>query len=73
MSVTIAYEILFEVKILHHYFLNRAQVVFDRIPLAERAALMLSYDCREFVEIRPTPSCEQMLRSHRCLLSLIHI
>lgn len=70
MSVTIAYEILFEVKILHHYFLNRAQVVFDRIPLAERAALMLSYDCREFVEIRPTPSCEQMLRSHRCLFKL---
>lgn len=67
MSVTVTYEILFEVKILHHYFLNRAQVVFDRIPLAERAALMLSYDCREFVEIRPTASCLQLLRSHRCI------
>ncbi|MEL7589039.1 MAG: hypothetical protein AAGU19_20175 [Prolixibacteraceae bacterium] len=67
MSVTVAYEVLFEVKILHHYFLNRAQVVFDRMPAAERAALMLQYDCREFLEIRPTDSCGQLLRSHRCI------
>ncbi|MGV8136595.1 MAG: hypothetical protein AB2L20_15405 [Mangrovibacterium sp.] len=67
MSVTVAFEVLFEVRILHHYFLNRANIVFDRMPLAERAALMLQYDCREFLEIRPTTSCEQLLRSHRCI------
>lgn len=67
MSVTIAFEVLFEVRMLHHYFLNRANVVFDRMPVAERAALMLQYDCREFLEIRPTDSCKQLLRSHRCI------
>ncbi len=67
MNLTISYNILFEVKILHHYFLNRGEDVYDRMGESDRAKMMLNYDAREIFEIRPSPETSRILESHKCI------
>jgi hypothetical protein len=67
MSATISYSILFEVKVLHHYFLNRGENDFEKMPEEEKARVMLNYDVREIFNIVPTDECRGMLDSHQCL------
>lgn len=67
MGVTISYNILFEVRVLHHYFLNKGETVFDNMSPEEQAAIMLTYDVRDFLEIYPTPECIKVLNAHKCI------
>lgn len=67
MSITITYNILFEVKILHHYFLNRGEVIFDSMTDADKANVMLKYDARDIFEIVPTAECTKILNSNNCI------
>ena len=67
MSITISYNILFEVKILHHFFLNNGEKVFDRMTADEKADMMLKYDAREIFDIYPSEECTKFLKSHHCI------
>jgi hypothetical protein len=67
MAVTITYNKLFEVKILHHFFLNKGESVFDSMTDEDKALTMLNYDVREFFDIYPTPECQKALSSHNCV------
>lgn len=67
MSLTITYNILFEVKIIHHYFLNKGGVVFDKMTEEERADIMLKYDAREYFDIIPSEECRKVLNAHQCI------
>lgn len=67
MGVTIAYNILFEVKVLHHFFLNKGETGFDHMSAEEQAQIMLNYDVRDFLEIYPTPDCIRVLDAHKCI------
>lgn len=67
MAVTITYNKLFEVKILHHFFLNKGELVFDSMTDEERALMTLNYDVRDFFDIYPTPECQKVLNSHNCV------
>lgn len=67
MAVTITYNKLFEVKILHHFFLNKGEAVFDSMTDEDKALTMLNYDVRDFFDIFPTPECQKALSSHNCV------
>jgi hypothetical protein len=67
MAVTITYNKLFEVKILHHFFLNKGETGFDSMTDEDKALIMLNYDVREFFDIYPTPECQKVLSAHHCV------
>ncbi len=73
MGFTITYKTLFEVKILHHFFLNKADAatntekVFDNMTLADKTEALRGYDVRNFLRIEPTPFTLELLSKHRCI------
>lgn len=67
MSISITYGILFEIKIMHHYFLNKGEEVYDTMSDADKANMMLKYDAREIFEIIPTEECTKILSAHNCI------
>ncbi|MBC6608763.1 hypothetical protein H8B13_18185 [Hymenobacter sp. BT188] len=56
------YQRLFEVRLLHHYWLDEGPTVFDALPEAERLARLLTYDVRSFLSLEPTPATAQTLQ-----------
>lgn len=67
MSITVTYSVLFEVKVLHHYFLNKGMVNFEKMSEEDKAEVMLKYDVREFLDITPTSECRKNLDRHHCI------
>lgn len=67
MSISITYGILFEVKIIHHFFLNKGENAYDAMSDADKANMMLKYDVREIFEIVPTEECSKILSAHNCI------
>ncbi|NTW50991.1 MAG: hypothetical protein HGB22_00180 [Chlorobiaceae bacterium] len=67
MSVTVTYDILFEVKLLHHYFLNKGSGNYEQMNDDAKAEMMLKYDVRDFLDITPTAECRKNLERHRCI------
>ncbi len=67
MSITVIYNMLFEVKILHHYFLNSGMKNFAIMTGDEQAEMLLSYDVREVFSITPTSESRNHLDRHHCL------
>lgn len=76
------YKRLFEVRLLHHYWLDQGGKSFDFLPKddVERAALpigerkqptrehrLLTYDVRPFLAVAPTAATEQLLKGLRCV------
>jgi hypothetical protein len=62
------YRRLFEVRLLHHYWLDQGATVFDRIAdPATKEARLLSYDMRAFLAVAPTAATEKSLSAQRCL------
>jgi len=47
------YKRLFEVRLLHHYWLDEGATRFDLLP--DPARRLLTYDCRPFLTLAPTP------------------
>lgn len=59
---------LFEVRLLHHYWLDDGLVVFDRMTdPAKQSNRLLAYDMRHFLGIAPTASTTAALSAFRCL------
>jgi len=67
MNLTISYNFLFEVKILHHYFLNKGMDNFATMPVNEQAAMMLLYDVRNIFHITPSVQTKKDLERYHCL------
>ena len=55
------YKRLFEVRILHHYWLDDGSNLFDGLPENRKTQLLLSYDARTFLDIVPTTSTKNKL------------
>ncbi|AVA23122.1 MULTISPECIES: hypothetical protein [unclassified Rhizobium] len=64
---TTAYRRLFEVRLLHHYWLDEGARIFDNLPAVGWQARLLAYDVRSFLEIRPTQSTGNLLRGLGCI------
>lgn len=67
MGFTISYKTLFEVKILHHYFLNRVNDVFDNMLPSEKAKALIGYDVQNFIRIEPTPETALIMSKYHCI------
>jgi hypothetical protein len=62
------YQRLFEVRLLHHYWLDEGATVFDQIADAARKnARLLGYDVRPLFDVRPTAATERGLSAYRCV------
>jgi hypothetical protein len=60
------YKRLFEIRLLHHYWLDEGAVVFDLIPeKKKRDNRLLSYDMRAFLTVLPTFETERTISSLR--------
>lgn len=65
---TSLYQRLFEVRLLHHYWLDEGATVFDQISdPAKKDARLLGYDMRPFLDLRPTAATEKSLSAYRCV------
>lgn len=59
---------LFEVRLLHHYWLDEGATVFDQIAdQSKRDARLLTYDMRSFLAVRPTARTARGLSGFQCL------
>jgi|SRR5215472_4667495 len=66
--ITSHYRRLFEVRLLHHYWLDEGATVFDQIADADKKnARLFSYDVRTFFVVAPTAATAEALRGYRCL------
>ncbi len=61
------YARLFELHLLHHYWLDEGATVFDVMTDAGRQRLLLGYDVRKMLELRPTPTTVRVLEGIRAV------
>jgi hypothetical protein len=52
---------LFEVRLLHHYWLNEGEVLFDELPDELKRRRLLTYDARSFLSVEPTSDTAALL------------
>ena len=70
MSSSIFYKELFEVRILHHYFLDNGEQSWDPKNEEDTRRMEAHYDVREFFEITPTAECRDILNSYNCIFRI---
>lgn len=62
------YKRLFEVRLLHHFWLDDGATVFDLIPeQRKREERLLSYDVRHLLAVAPTAATAKLLKGLGCL------
>lgn len=62
------YKRLFEVRLLHHYWLDEGATIFDLIPDAgSREKRLLAYDVRPLLAVAPGESTTRLLQNLRCV------
>ncbi len=59
------YKRLFEVRLLHHYWLDDGATIFDTLPEIRKNKLLLTYDCRSFFEVNPTSTTSNRIKALR--------
>lgn len=64
---TTAYQRLFEVRLLHHYWLDNGGQPFDQLAVGVQAGRLLAYDIRAILRVAPTRSTRRQLDGLRCL------
>jgi hypothetical protein len=62
------YKKLFEVRLLHHYWLDDGKTVFDRIPGERKDHLFQAYDLGTFLSIAPSESTSKAMNVHGGIL-----
>jgi len=63
------YKRLFEVRMLHHYWLDDGSAPFDSLPDSRKNQLLLAYDSRSFMSVKPTPSTADKLKAFRAIFN----
>ena len=66
-QVTTSYATLFEVRLLHHYWLNDGPTAFDDMAQDIRNNRLLTYDSRKIFSIQPTTATASILKGFRCV------
>ncbi len=56
------YQRLFEVRLLHHYWLDDGAVLYDALPGSRKTNVLQNYDMRSFMEIKPTPTTKYKIK-----------
>lgn len=58
---------LFELRLLHHYWLDEGSHVFDTLSDTVKKQRLLEYDVERFLTIAPTASTAKALKQFKCL------
>lgn len=61
------YNRLFELRLLHHYWLDEGDKIFDTLPKISQELRLLSYDVRTFLKIMPTAATASVLQDNGCV------
>jgi hypothetical protein len=64
---TTSYNSLFEVRLLHHYWLDDGATVFDQLAIDQKNQRLLTYDVRPILGVSPTASTQTLLANLRCV------
>lgn len=64
-TFALKYQQLCEVRILHHYFLDTPNTLFDDLPVAEQGQRLANYDARNWLDIQPDTDTSQTLHDYR--------
>ncbi len=65
--ITTGVQRLFEVRVLHHYWLDEGATVFDLMPSQhDRDTRLLEYDVQRFLDAKPTDTTKKLLDSLGC-------
>ena len=67
MAFNIHYSKIFDVSILHHFFLNKGLTAFDHLPPEEKEQILLRYNVSEIFSITPTEQTQKTLNSQGCI------
>ena len=67
MSQNLLYKSLFEVNILHHFFLNKGEQAYDTMNQEDKDNIEAKYDVRDIFDITPTLDSTKALISHSCI------
>ena len=71
-TVSKAYRRLFQIRLLHHFWLDEGGTLFDQIASqAKREQRLLSYDMRPFLALAPTGATAQALSGLGCVYKSI--
>ena len=66
--IGIGYKPLFEVRLLHHYWLDEGATVFDLIPdQVKKDTRLREYDMRSFLSVMPTKATAKVLKGLSCV------
>ena len=66
--ISTGYKRLFDLHLLHHYWLDDGIVVFDQIAdKAKKYQRLLTYDMRSFLALAPAPATIKIIRSLGCI------
>jgi len=67
-SIDNPYRRLFQIRLLHHFWLDEGATVFDLIaPQAKREKRLLSYDARPILAVTPTAATARALAGFGCI------
>lgn len=67
MSQSLIYKSLFEVKVRHHFFLNKGEQAWDSMSQQDKDSQEAKFDVRELFDITPTADCAKALSSYHCI------
>ena len=64
MAFRILYKTLLAIDVYHSYFLDNGENTFNTMSDDDKRKQLQSYDLEDFLMIKPTPSCVEVLRNH---------
>lgn len=65
--IAIKYVRLFELRLLHHYWLDDGATIFDALPESLKTQRLLTYEFGQLFTVTPTKTSEKLLRQFKCL------
>ncbi|NTU58413.1 MAG: hypothetical protein HGB00_05775 [Chlorobiaceae bacterium] len=66
-QIVTGYKKLFEVRLLHHYWLDDGAMAFDRISGQKKEELLMAYDVQAFIDIAPAEETKKLMTGLGCI------
>ena len=67
MSFATTYGLLFEVTLLHNYFLNNGEETFASMSAADKEKMLQQFDTDAFTTITPTLETNTVLKNYKMI------
>lgn len=67
MSLKLTYETFFELNVLHHFYLNNGEELYDNLTDQEKFRIQNKYSVHDFLSITPTAQTQALLASNQLI------